>query len=50
MSRQAFEMLIEHIERVRCLVTGKVGSGLMCSEDVIGKWSEGENVRVGDPY
>ena len=44
-------MFIEHIERVRCLDTGKVGSGLMCSEEIIGKWSEGEigeNVRVGD--
>ena len=28
-----------------------VGSGLMCSEEMIGEWSEseiGENVRVGD--
>ena len=51
MSRQKFVMLIERIERVRCLVTGKVGSGLMCSEEMIGKWSAGEigeNVRVGD--
>ena len=48
MSPQNFVLFIERIERVRCLVTGKVGSGLMCSEEVIGKWSEGENVRVGD--
>ena len=51
MSRQKFVMFIERIERVRCLDTGKVGSGLMCSEEMIGKWSEGEigeNVRVGD--
>ena len=44
-------MLIERIERVWCLVTGKVGSGLMCIEELLGKWSEveiGENVRVGD--
>ena len=48
MSRQKFVMFIE---RVRCLDTGKVGSGLICSEEMIGKWSEGEiggNVRVGD--
>ena len=35
----------------KMLSTGKVGSGLMCSEEMIGKWSEGEigeNVRVGD--
>ena len=37
MSPQNFVLFIERIERVRCLVTGKVGSGLMCSEDVIGK-------------
>ena len=51
MSRQKFVILIERIERVRCLVTDKVESGLMCSEEMIGKWSEGEigkNVRVGD--
>ena len=33
------------------IVTGKVGSGLMCSEEMIGKLSEGEigeNMRVGD--
>ena len=50
-SRQKLLMLIERIERVRCLDTGKVGSGLMCSEEMIGKWSEGEigkHVRVGD--
>ena len=50
-SRQKLIMLIECIERVRCLDTGKVGSGLMCSEEMIGKWSEGElgkHVRVGD--
>ena len=44
-------MLIERIERVRCLDTGKVGSGLMCSEEMIEKWSEGEigkHARVGD--
>ena len=35
-------MFIERIERVRCFDTGKVGSGLMCSEEIIGKWSEGE--------
>ena len=47
-SRQKLLMLIERIERVRCLDTGKVGSGLMCSEEIIGKWSEDEickNVR-----
>ena len=46
-----FVLLIERVERVRCLDTGKVGSGLMCSEEMIGKWSAGEigeNVRVGD--
>ena len=48
MSWQKFVMFIERLERVRCLDTGKVGSGLMCSEEMIGKWSEGENVRVGD--
>ena len=51
MSRQKFVMFIERIERVRCLDTGEVGSGLVCSEEMIGKWSEGEigeNVRVGD--
>ena len=51
MSRKKFVMFIERIERVRCVDTGKVGSGLVCSEDIIGKWSEGEigkHVRVGD--
>ena len=42
MSRQKCVMLIERIERVRCLATSKVGSGLMCSEEMLGKWSEGE--------
>ncbi len=44
-------MLIEYIERVKYLVIGKVRSGLMCSDERIGKWPEGEigkNVRVGD--
>ena len=36
LSRQNRVMFIERIERVRCLDTGKVGSGLICSEEMIG--------------
>ena len=51
MSRQKFVLFIKRIERIRCCDTGKVGSGLMCSKEIIRKWSEGEMgeiVRVGD--
>ena len=52
-SRQKLLMLIKRIERVRCLDTGKVGSRLLCSEEIIGKWLEGEidkHVRVEDKF